>query len=483
MFLDLLAWARNRLQSLSVQRSTGDDTASGSGPEAGGFEVGYAALAVLLLFWPGYQATLNVRRGISLRDFRTAEEWVATVHRRFGGAEEGAVLLSNWEHLTPLWVHTYTQGGALHERDVRLVYVSTANPWVASVWAHIEEGPIYLPDYRPAVRNEGFRLVPEGSLYRVVAPPVTDVAPEHPLDVWAEGRVHILGYDLATTIVHAGEPLVLTLYQSVSEPMEDIWMPYAYLGPLEARWTTDSRVLTSQWLPGEVIVERYELPVPFGLAPGEYPLRLGYADLSKGRAELDLLTGRGSADEHGVSPVALETITVLPSPGGRGSQRASAGAPMDVLERSLANLDNQVALMGARARAGGQVRRAPWEAPLMVRAGQPLHLTLNWRALASPRDSYTVFIHLIDGAGRYVTGHDYTPLGGACPTYLWFPKWLPGQVFMDPYRLVLPADLPPGDYWLEAGMYGMTSLRRLPVVDLNGNLAGDRVILGSVRVE
>ena len=112
-----------------------------------------------------------------------------------------------------------------------------------------------------------------------------------------------------------------------------------------------------------------------------------------------------------------------------------------------------------------------------------MHLTLTWRALASPRDSFTVFIHLIDGAGRCVDGHDYTPLGGACPTYLWFPKWLPGQVFADPYRLVLSADLPPGDYWLEVGMYGMTSLRRLPVVDLAGNLAGDRVILGPVRVE
>jgi hypothetical protein len=120
---------------------------------------------------------------------------------------------------------------------------------------------------------------------------------------------------------------------------------------------------------------------------------------------------------------------------------------------------------------------------LVVQAGRPLHLTLIWRALASPRDSYTIFIHLIDGAGRPVMVHDYTPLGGACPTYLWFPKWLPGQVLTDPYRLIIPSDLPAGDYWLEVGMYGMTSLRRLPVVDLGGNLAGDRVILGPVRVE
>jgi len=154
-----------------------------------------------------------------------------------------------------------------------------------------------------------------------------------------------------------------------------------------------------------------------------------------------------------------------------------------VLERALANLDNQVALMGARARAGWQVRDAPWQEPLAVRAGRALHLTLTWHTLVSSRDSYTVFIHLIDGAGRYVTGHDYTPLGGACPTYLWFPKWLPGQTLTDPYRLVIPTKVAPGDYWLEVGMYGMTSLRRLPVVDLVGNLAGDRVILGPVRVE
>ncbi|HIQ02156.1 MAG TPA: DUF2723 domain-containing protein [Anaerolineales bacterium] len=423
-------------------------------------------LVLLILPWPLLQGLQDLSRGISLRDFTAAEEWVAAVHQWFDGRGEGAVLLSDWEHLTPLWVHAHTQGEELDEEYVRLIYASTAKPWPTWVWEYIEEGPIYLPDDRAAVRREGFRLVPEGPLYRVVAPPVTDAVPAHPLDVWANGRVHILGYDLPAAAVRAGDPLVLILYQRVPEPMERIWMPYAELGPVEARWTTDSRLLTTQWLPGEVVVERYELPVPFNLPPGEYPLRLGYADLTGGRVALPLSTGG--------TTVELATITVLPNPD---------APPARVRERALANLDNRVALMGARARVGGQVRRAPWEEPLPARPGQPLHLTLTWRALASPQDSYTVFIHLIDGAGRYVTGHDYTPLGGSAPTYLWFPKWLPGQTLTDPYRLVLPADLPPGDYWLEVGMYGMTSLRRLPVVDLAGNLAGDRVILGPVRVE
>ncbi len=420
----------------------------------------------LLLILPLYQAALNITRGISLHDFTAAEEYVAAVYERFAGRGEGALLLSDWEHLTPLWVHTYTQDEPLDEADVKLVYVSTANPWVESVWAHVEEGDIYLSDYRPSVRDAGFRLLPEGPFYRVIIPPLTDAAPTHPLDLWADDRVHILGYDLPTHTVQAGESLELILYQSTPESLDGIWMPYARLGPVEARWTTDSRTLTTQWLPGETAVERYEIPVPFTLPPGEYPLELGYADLSGGRAELELSTG-GTILE-------LATVTVWPS---------SNAPPAQTLERALANLDNRVALMGARARAGWRAREGFWEKPLPVRAGRPLHLTLTWRALASPRASYTIFIHLIDGAGRPVVGHDYTPLGGACPTYLWFPKWLPGQTLKDPYRLSLPSDLPPGDYWLEVGMYGMTSLRRLPVVDLGGDLAGDRIILGPVRVE
>jgi hypothetical protein len=438
-------------------------------PRQGGgrrFPIVDLLLALLILPWPFVQVGRNLSRGISLRDFTAAEAWVDAVHRRFGGQGEGAALLSAWESLTPLWVHAYTEDRNLEEEDAELVYVSTATPWADTVWAHIEGQPVYLPDFRPAVRRAGFRLVPEGTFYRVERPPVMDAKPSHPLDVWVDDRVRIVGYDLPRTAVRAGEPLALVIYQCAPEPLGEIWMPYARLGSVEDRWTTDSRLLTTEWQPDETVVERYEVLIPFRLPSGDYPLRLGYADLSGGRAELPLSTGKAT--------VTLDTITVLPRERG-----PSAG----VLKRSLANLDNQVALAGARIRVGGRSRRAFWDEPIVARAGGALHLTLNWRALASPRDSATVFIHLIDDAERPVAGWDYTPLGGSAPTYLWFPKWLPGQTFVDPYRLTLPQGLPPGDYRLEVGMYGMTSQRRLPVVDLSGDLAGDRVILGPVRVE
>jgi hypothetical protein len=423
-------------------------------------------LTAVVLAWPVARAVENLSRGISLRDFTAAEAWVEDVYGRFGGQGEGAALLAAWEHLTPLWVHAYTQEGPLDSADVSLEYVSTATPWEEAAWSHIQEGPVYLPDFRPSVRRAGFRLVPDSEFYRVEPPPARDVGASHSLNAWADDRVHILGYDLQDTTVRAGDPLELILYQSVEERMQGIWMPYAHLGPVESRWTTDSRLLTTQWEPGEVVAERYEVLVPFHLPPGDYPLQLGYADLTGGRPELPL--------SNGGTKLELATITVIP-----GARIPPTGA----LEALLANLDNQIGLTKARARARTGVRAAYWEKPLVVKPGEALHLTLHWRALASPRDSATVFIHLINGAGRPVAGWDYTPLGGSAPTYLWFPKWLPGQSFVDPYRLSLPHDLPPGDYGLEVGMYGMTSQRRFPVVDLSGDLAGDRVILGSVRVE
>jgi hypothetical protein len=428
------------------------------------FVICYLSFAIL----PISQATFNIQRGISLHAFTAPDDYVAAVYDRFAGRGEGAVILSDWEHLTPLLVHTHVYGKTLDEADVKkVVYVNPADgpTWVRNVWENADVGPIYVVGYRPALREEGLRLIPDGPFYRVLLPGAFDGSPTHPLDVWADGRVHILGYDLSAAVARAGEPLRLTLYQSAPERLTSYWMPFARLGSFEARWTTDSRLNTPLWQPGEIVVEEYELPVPFDLPPGEYPLRLGYADLSGGRAELPLSSGG--------TEVELATVTVFPPPPLAGR-----------IEEGLANLDNQVALVRARAWAGWQTRRAKWDEPLVVQPGETVRLNLTWRALACPRDSYTVFIHLMDGADRPVeaVNPDDTPLGGSFPTYLWFPKWLPGQTVGDPYRLVIPPDLPPGNYYLEAGMYGMTSHRRLPVVNLAG-LAGDRVILGPVRVK
>ena len=114
--------------------------------------------------------------------------------------------------------------------------------------------------------------------------------------------------------------------------------------------------------------------------------------------------------------------------------------------------------------------------------GDTIPVVLGWRSLDYAEQSYTIFVHLIDLANRPILALDYTPLGGAAPTHLWIPKWLPGQRFTDPYRLTIPEDLAPGTYLIEVGLYEMVGRRRLNISDDNGNLVGDRYILGSISI-
>ena len=149
----------------------------------------------------------------------------------------------------------------------------------------------------------------------------------------------------------------------------------------------------------------------------------------------------------------------------------------------LTNFRQRIGLSGASGRASGSSVAAPWSEPLKARPGDTIHLALDWRSLDYAEESYTIFVHLIDEANRPIVALDYTPLGGAAPTHLWIPKWLPGQRYKDPYQLTIPADLAPGNYLVEVGLYEMVGKRRLHMSDEAGNLVGDRYILGRVTVE
>ena len=108
--------------------------------------------------------------------------------------------------------------------------------------------------------------------------------------------------------------------------------------------------------------------------------------------------------------------------------------------------------------------------------GGVLRLTLYWQALTEMDTPYTVFVHLLDAQERVVVGHDGEPVDGARPTT----GWVPGEYIADGHSLTLPADLPPGDYVIEVGLYdaGVPAMPRLPVLDEEGRPAADRVIFG-----
>ena len=113
--------------------------------------------------------------------------------------------------------------------------------------------------------------------------------------------------------------------------------------------------------------------------------------------------------------------------------------------------------------------------------GETLRLQLHWQTLEPQDEDYVVFVHLLSRAdGHLVTQQDNPPVRGKKPTS----RWKPGKVVVDPYDLQVPADTPPGEYVLAAGLYRWPDLSRLPVRGDEGVLLpDDQALLTAVQVE
>lgn len=117
--------------------------------------------------------------------------------------------------------------------------------------------------------------------------------------------------------------------------------------------------------------------------------------------------------------------------------------------------------------------------PVSAKPGESLGLKLIWEATHKLEQRYSVFVHLMDEEENLWGQHDSEPKGGRLPTT----AWKPGEAIRDPHGITILEGTPPGDYWIEVGLYEASSGRRLPLLDEGGKRAGDRVLLGPVRVE
>jgi 4-amino-4-deoxy-L-arabinose transferase-like glycosyltransferase len=145
----------------------------------------------------------------------------------------------------------------------------------------------------------------------------------------------------------------------------------------------------------------------------------------------------------------------------------SPPAPPLAIQRSLYyNLGDEVALLGYGLSATD------------LEPGDVLDLSLRWEALAHILQSYSVFVHLVDAGGGMWAQHDGVPLRGLHPTT----HWVEGEIVSDPRQLILPPDMPPGRYRLQAGIYLPETMQHLPVFGDQEELLGDRAVLDYVRV-
>jgi hypothetical protein len=118
-------------------------------------------------------------------------------------------------------------------------------------------------------------------------------------------------------------------------------------------------------------------------------------------------------------------------------------------------------------------------APLELRPGDDLAVTLYWRALGPAAADYTVFVHLVDPDNGILAQSDAWPDGGAAPTS----TWSEGEVIVDRHVLSLPAAVPAGDYELYVGMYDAKRGTRQALFGADTRLAEDRARLGLIEIQ
>ena len=84
-----------------------------------------------------------------------------------------------------------------------------------------------------------------------------------------------------------------------------------------------------------------------------------------------------------------------------------------------------------------------------ARAGEALPVQFIWSADARPAGRYKVFLQLLDADGRLAAQRDSEPMGGLSLTT----TWEADALMMDNHALLIPSDLPAGEYTLIVGLY------------------------------
>lgn len=262
------------------------------------------------------------------------------------------------------------------------------------------------------------------------------------------------GIEVTPKDLRPGDAVEVTLYWRALRPSEESYSlsvkVIAASGETVAQLDTypfGGNYATRWWRSGELLRERYRLPVSFS---GDQPQR---GDVVVGWYDPETLEPVTAYDGEGRATYPrLERVRLAPT-GWRPLPLPTTGHDF-----------------------GGVLRLSEAQSgPARVVAGGRLRVETRWHALAPPPRDYSIFLHLVPESGPATALSQYDGLlgGEAYPTGLW-PR---GETRTESVELVVPPNAPPGRYRLLVGVYDWTTGQRLPV-----ERDGDAVVLGEIEV-
>jgi len=273
-----------------------------------------------------------------------------------------------------------------------------------------------------------------------------------------DGQIVLQGYGLSADEVEEGERLrVRLLWQAID--------PESYY-PLSLRLVgIDGRSLAQVdeqpleglyhpkiWPVGQTVLDDHYLAIPTDAPPGLYRLEM----LLYHPVTLDPLPLLDESLTPVGDTLVLDYITVV----GKGEVTLEPSQPLE------ANL-------------GGKIRLLGYDLPRSeVLPGEAFPLTLYWRGERVIDEDYTIFIHLVGAEGQIWGQEDSQPLHGFYPTS----HWDVGDIVVDEHSVLVKPDAPLGEYQLLVGMYLLSTMERLPILDENGRVVGDYLFLDTIRL-
>jgi mannosyltransferase len=398
---------------------------------------------------PGDAVVLYPDRDWPVFSYHYADRWFKVPYAQWMTAESAAAYMAPlWEAHQGIWLVITSQAGVNDPQGE------------VPAWLEARAAAVVEHRYGSKILRLYARTPERAALAAELAP---GIQPREMLDLSLSPGLTLAGWERAVHEVRGGDTVHLFLYWA---------QPPGHEAPAAVEAATTVEVAL---VPGDCSIRNTAACAPIGERTA-ISVTLPGASGGLARQQVDLAI---SPDTPGGEYAFW--VRPVPAPEGlsfgrltvRQDDRAGLGLDeVSIARRREVDFAEGVRLLGYELDAE------------TLHAGETVYLTLYWQARSPVTERYKVFTHLLGETfnaqnNSFLWGQqDNEPVGGARPTS----TWRRGEVIVDSYAIPLSPQAPMGRYEIEIGLYDPVTVERLSVLDAEGQVETDHVVLGHVTV-